>query len=217
MTENQFCFDGKAVPYLQPTEAYRYLGVHITLTLDWKAQLTALRETIKGRAENITACSATPDQKLQMIQRLIHPAVAYSLSTMAYTQADMATLDAIITRAVRTCYKLPKYLPSQAIVLPPEAFGLGVGSLRELYAVKAARCLTLSLNDTGRLGITTRALLKLQTFRNGQPDLRQLDRSGQYLVTIRQLAMAQAAGLDLTDKGNIYSPNVSGLAKLLSS
>ena len=217
MTQGQFKIDGKAIPVLLPTQAYKYLGVHITLTLDWHEQTAHLQKEIQERANNIVASRATPDQKIRIIKQLLHPAIAYSLSTMAYTSADLAKLDSIISSAARRCYNLPNYMATQGVLAPPEEFGLGLGSVREMQAARAARCLTLSLNETGRLGAATRALLELQVLRNGQPELRHVDRGGQYLVTLRQLAVTQAAGLELTDHGAKFTTPTSCLATLLNT
>ena len=68
LADGKFMIDTKAIPFLLPTQAYKYLGVHITLTLDWKEQFQVLRKNIETLSDNITASVATPDQKLRMIK-----------------------------------------------------------------------------------------------------------------------------------------------------
>jgi hypothetical protein len=42
-------------------ESYKYLGVHITLTLDWSDQIEHVRAEIKRRGQGILESLATPD------------------------------------------------------------------------------------------------------------------------------------------------------------
>ncbi len=69
MMQGQFKIDGKAIPVLLPTQAYKHLGVHITLMLDWRAQKVALQMEVRERLKNILASAATPDQKIRIIKQ----------------------------------------------------------------------------------------------------------------------------------------------------
>ncbi|GIL49008.1 hypothetical protein Vafri_5496, partial [Volvox africanus] len=105
---------------------------------------------------------ASPDQCIRIIQNCIQTMVAYSFSTMAYTPHDIRLMDAMIARIARRCYGLPSSFPTRAVLQPVEHFGLGTGSLLPLYIRNSARMLVLSLNDEGRLGTITRAMLIIQ-------------------------------------------------------
>jgi hypothetical protein len=79
-----------------------------------------------------------------------------------------------------------------------------IGTLRTLYVHRAARALALSLNDPGRLGVVTRALLRVQGQYAGGLPVHQFKRESRFYTTRKQLALIREAGLELTDKGQQY-------------
>ena len=143
--------NGSTVPYLSPTEPYKYLGVYVTMTLNWSAQMAHTCKTIKEKGESLQGSLASPDQCIRIIQTCIHAVAAYSFPTMAYTPNDIRLMDAMIARTARRCYRLPPSFPTRAVLLPTEQYGLGVGSLLPIYVRNATRALILSLTDKGRL------------------------------------------------------------------
>ena len=138
---------GKAVPYLSPTEPYKYLGVYVTMTLNWSAQMANVCKAIKEKGESLQGSLASPDQCIRIIQTCIQTVVAYSFPTMAYTPNDIRLMDAMIARTARRCYRLPPSFPTRAVLLPADQYGLGIGSLLPIYVRNATRALTLSMAD----------------------------------------------------------------------
>ncbi|PNH00665.1 hypothetical protein TSOC_013507, partial [Tetrabaena socialis] len=95
-----------------------------------------------------------------------------------------------------------------------EAYGLGIGSIREEYVQRASRTLQLSLNDPGRLGFLTRRLLELQSARAGGLPMSALRREGRFYTGLKQLAIQSEHGLAQTYQGKQYLP---GLCSLLTA
>ena len=83
---------GRPVPYLPPTEPYKYLGVHVTLTLNWSTQMAHVCKGVRDKGDLLQGSLASPDQCIRIVQSCIQPVVAYSFSTMAYTPRRYKTI-----------------------------------------------------------------------------------------------------------------------------
>lgn len=94
-------------------------------------------------------------------------------------------------------------------------FGLGVGSLLPTYVQRSARALVLALNDPGRLGVVTRALLKLQHTTAGPESMQRLAGASCFYITLKQLAVAQSQGITVTEQGAPYTPALNTLLQAL--
>jgi len=208
---------GQAVPYLPPTDPYKYLGVHVTLTLNWSAQMTHVCKAVRDKGDLLQGSLASSDQCIRIIQNCIQPIVSYSFPTMAYTPNDIRLLDAMIARVARRCYGLPTSFPTRAVLLPAEQYGLGVGSLLPIYVRMAARALALSLNDEGRLGVVTRAMLKLQCRLAADTRMHALKRESSFYTTLKQLTLARDHGITVTDKGTPYNTSLNTLMTAASA
>lgn len=92
-----------------------------------------------------------------------------------------------------------------AALQPTNALGLGVGSVRELYIRRAGKALVQALNDGGRLGAVTRAMLDLQYSMAQKVPADQLRKQCQFYITnLKQLTLLKKPGLELTHKGASY-------------
>ena len=70
--------NGKHPNILHPHEQpYRYLGVELTMTLNWKFQLEAVKLMLQAKASKLNASMLPPRQKLTYIQNCIRPATTY--------------------------------------------------------------------------------------------------------------------------------------------
>ena len=82
--------------YLPPDEPYKYLGVLLTLTLNWAHHFKATMITAVEHACKLQSSFATPAQKLQIHRSKIVPAVrcVFHGSTTAFSPLDIKRLDA---------------------------------------------------------------------------------------------------------------------------
>ena len=191
------------IPYLPPTEPYPYLGIPVSLVLDWSPQITAAVKLVQDKGTLLSQSMASPRQCLHVIATCIKPAVAYAFAVAPYSTFDISRLDRAIAVAVRKCCKLPKSFQNAAIHLSHTHAGMGVGSLMVEYVQVTTACLTRALNDTGRLGLVTRALMDLQhkQLSNLPPD--QLPaRATKHYTILRQIALMRKAGIELSDGSN---------------
>ncbi|KXZ43665.1 hypothetical protein GPECTOR_83g277 [Gonium pectorale] len=173
-----------------------------------------MQKLLKEQGDKLRESSATPDQKLHIVRTCLQSRVAYTLQSMAYAPADIARLDRQLASIARRCYGIKGCFPTRAILSPAECLGLGVGSLRTVGAARVGNTLTLALNDKGRLGAVTRALLDLQSGQAGQLPVHTLRGETRYFNTLKRLAFLRDCGLELTQDGADYTPDANSLTRL---
>jgi ribonuclease HI len=194
----------KHLPILLPTDAYKYLGVWVTLTLNWGRQVVEAIEAAKTRGEAVSTSLASPKQRLQVIKSCIRSALAYPLPVALYTTEDIKRLDSCICGIVKKCLHLPRGLSNVAIHRDTAAGGLGVTSLQVDYCQLAGAALVRCMNDKGRLGRIGRALLDLQGKRMGNIPVNELLHEAKYYTVLRQLTLINEQGLDVITRGSPY-------------
>jgi hypothetical protein len=204
--------NNQPIPYLPPTETYKYLGVHLCPALIWDKQL---RETIKhvnDTGNKLARSLASPRQCLQILKTVIKPAVSYAFCVAPYTMSEIYELDKAIARVARTCCRLGRSFPTAAILLGETAVGAGVISLTVDYAQISAACLVRAMDDADRLGIVTTALLQIQrdSCRGNAAVEEVADEETRFYTGLRQMCVMKSHGLQLTIKGEIYKESTLG-------
>ena len=199
-----------AAPFLHPhDEPYKYLGVWLTPSLSWRHQVAALVAAVLDKADSILRSMASSEQKLRLIDTLLKPYIRYSLSIGAYTSRDIATLDSIVSRLAKLAMRLPVSTPTWMVQEDGDRGGLGVTSLQELYVAELTAKLTSALNDGGKLGRVTDALLRLQLGKVGHmnsPELAQRLRHSRLLRTVTLLAACNGGMARCSDTGECEEP-----------
>ena len=193
---------GQTIPFIPPSASYKYLGIHTNYLLDWTDQHTATQAEAKRKGRAIGASMASPRQGMRMLQQVVKPGVAYGMVAAPYSAADIDGLDRCLATAARKCHGLPRCFPTRAILAPTEDAGLGLESLQVDYVQAAAAYLTRALNDPGRLGVVTRALLTKQLRMLGGINPGGVGpRLVPHAIGIRQLAALQMADITVTLNG----------------
>ena len=97
-------FQNTLLPILQSNETYKYLGIHITLNLDWQKQeaisigmLNTQLEYIKNR------CLSIAQPLIQIINQVFIPAIEYRMNVIKFS-----------THFLDTCQKNDNQLYIQA-------------------------------------------------------------------------------------------------------
>ncbi|KAJ9518715.1 hypothetical protein QJQ45_018704 [Haematococcus lacustris] len=84
---------GKPVTYHRPTSPFTYLGVLITMTLDWKPQHTAMITQLRQKLERLRRSFASARQAIHIIRTAIIPSLAYSFCAVPCTPGDLELYD----------------------------------------------------------------------------------------------------------------------------
>ena len=154
---------GATPPFLHPhRDSYRYLGVDLTLSLDWKHHVARTLTIAQQKGDQILSTSASPNQVMRYRQSAIRPCLTCACPVGAFANADMSKLDAAVCRVTRTAWRVPQRTQTALVLRGREDAGMGQQSMMVDYVQILASSLTQALNDKGPLGESTRALLKWQ-------------------------------------------------------
>ena len=188
---NQILIQNKYATFLPPTKPFTYLGVEITMTLDWRPQHAKTRKTALDKVNHLIHSKITRQQKAHILKTCIRSAINYTFTCTPYTQQDLHLLDRIITKAAKQIYNLPECFPSAIIHQDIDKGGLGFPSLTTEYTATNTNTLISSLHTHGRIGTITKAILQQQLARLGHiPHLKDKISYAKYCLRARQYAMA---------------------------
>jgi hypothetical protein len=134
----------------------RFLGVYISLDLNWTTQFNKIKNSLQTRCEQIHTCKLTQSQKLIMEAQCLLGLVEHTLNLAPYTRQQLQQLDKIRAKCITKITKTG-HCPKNAIYMPIEAFGLGKESFLERAAKAATSNLINIMNDQGKLGTMARA------------------------------------------------------------
>ena len=190
------------VPFLPPSQPYPYLGVQLTLTLDWAPHLRALKDSILDKARAMMAADVPPLAALAMIERVIKPKIRHSMVACPFSAAQIYDLDALLARLARAFMRLGASFPTRAILAPRDQHGIGLVSLQTDYIRVCASNLVRALNDvdTGGspspLAEITRSLLRTQMSAWGSlpADLASFNGLYAHAFPLKQLSLIHGSG-----------------------
>ena len=75
---NKVLVQGQAAQFLKPDDPFPYLGVHITMDLNWSHQLTHMTAKLSLKLERLKKSFACPIQTMDIIRTAIVPSIAHS-------------------------------------------------------------------------------------------------------------------------------------------
>ncbi len=185
------------VPYLPPDEPYKYLGIFLTLTLNWGHQYRASLNLLVEQAAKLQSSFATPAQKLQVFRSKIIAALRYVFSTSAFSPMDIKRLDAAMTRFAKGALGLMNAVPNALVHEDIDKGGMGMTSLLQPYVHEQTTTIVKSLHDGGRLGYITRLMLVKQITYLGMVTGIQHWQESRHCSLARKIAFMHDAGINL--------------------
>jgi hypothetical protein len=103
--ENKIIVQGKPVTYQHPADPFTYLGVDLTLTLNWGHQLrryyagtTQVLDKLASKGDALRRCSVAAKLKMRIIQTVIKPMITYAFPVAPYRAMDIKRLDSKIAQ-----------------------------------------------------------------------------------------------------------------------
>lgn len=157
---------------------------------------------IKAKGAALAASFASYRHRRIIVNEVIRPAATYAFPLAPDSKQELQILDKTMALVTRRCLGLPASLPTAAVLSDAGDGGLGVGSFMADYVQLNCAGLTKALNDTGRLGRVTRALLRTQLARTGGRIVseRLAGRLRHYTV-LRQLSLIKSVEIDMIAPG----------------
>ncbi|KAJ9515865.1 hypothetical protein QJQ45_008751 [Haematococcus lacustris] len=212
---------GKPVTYHRPTSPFTYLGVLITMTLDWKPQHTAMITQLRQKLERLRRSFASARQAIHIIRTAIIPSLAYSFCAVPCTPGDLELYDRSINQCVKLKLRLPLGTPNAIVREDAGKLGMGISSTAQEYHARNTTALTQSLQSTDvtHAHISRSMLHKQITWLNTQANTQ-----GHRMLTLfhhtlraRQLVYTSLAGLSATEGGlPLYPEECHTLGRLIT-
>ena len=147
---------------------YRYLGVELNVTLDWKADAADTATRAETKAACIQESAASLRQKLMLHGDNVVRSAAYRLAAGGTTPTAAARLDADIARYAKRMWGASRSTAGTFVFLPRDLHGWGVPSIRLELVKTYGRVLLESLRDDDKLGRVTRGLVNEHLRRAGE-------------------------------------------------
>ncbi|KAJ9516332.1 hypothetical protein QJQ45_001063 [Haematococcus lacustris] len=212
---------GKPVTYHRPTSPFTYLGVLITMTLDWKPQHTAMITQLRQKLERLRRSFASARQAIHIIRTAVIPSLAYSFCAVPCTPGDLELYDRSINQCVKLKLRLPLGTPNAIIREDAGKLGIGISSTAQEYHARNTTALTHSLQstDAAHAHISRSMLHKQITWLSTQASTQ-----GHRILTLlhhtlraRQLVYASISGLSATEEGlPLYHEECQTLGRLIT-
>jgi len=211
--DGKFIAKGIPVPFYPPSKPYKYLGVWLSMTLDFSFHFTSLVHDILEKGRQLVESRVSARQSLHIINRVLKPKITYCFPIAPFSETDLEYLDGILVKVTKICMGLKTSFPNKAVLTPTCRGGVGLHSLLVEYTQVATLTLTRALNDPGDLGLLTRRMLLDQQAAGGHlpAPLRCRDRSHfSHPLALRLLSIMHSAKIFL------HCPP-SGIAPLLGT
>ena len=135
---SQVRVNGQPVQLQKPGTAFKYLGVHFTLTLNWKAQYEAAVDLILKRGAKLIQSPLSQREKLLSEEQYILGALRHTFCVAPYNRLRLDCLDALHARIIKAIRLLPRSISTAFVFLPTDHAGLGHKSMKPTYAQVAA-------------------------------------------------------------------------------
>ena len=193
---NTLRLDNHSIPYLPPNTSYKYLGMWINMDLNWNEHFQQTAAALKNKGDKLLTSNLPLKIKIEMMQKIIRPSATYAFPLAIYTKSQIDSLDCLLAQYGKRVMGLPNTFPTTAMLLPKDKGGLGLLPYHVDYKQHNITQLTRILNDTGRLGKVSRALLQHHHNRyTGSPAIQQDHTHIHYRLntSLRQLQLAKTA------------------------
>ena len=152
----------RPIKVVSPKEPFTFLGVTLTVDLNFRHHVTALAAKMRKKAAALAASMASSSQKLRIIDTCLRPAMAYGTDLAICPLSQLTTLQSVLNTATKRAYGVMASAPNALTQTPRAAGGMGCHSIAVDAATRATERLVRNLNDTGRTGRISRALLRAQ-------------------------------------------------------
>jgi hypothetical protein len=96
--KNNILVQNQATNCITPSSPFLYLGVTLTMDLNWKHQHRCMDENLKQKLDALEGSNASPRQTLNIIRTAIIPSLAYAFAVTPCSYPDLDKWDAMIGR-----------------------------------------------------------------------------------------------------------------------
>ena len=100
--KNNILVQNQATKNITPSSPFLYLGVTLTMDLNWKHQHRHMDENLKQKLDALEGSYASPRQILNIIRTANIPSLAYAFAVTPCSYPDLDKWDAMIGRVIKS-------------------------------------------------------------------------------------------------------------------
>ena len=144
--ENRVQVQRQHAQFIKSDAPFTYLGVELTMSLDWKDQHTRMTNNLEHKLAGLKESYASPEQALRILNTAIIPSLAYAFPVVPCDFDLLERWDRKIGQLVKSKFGLTMGTSSAMLRENREDFGLGCHSIAVEYHRRNAEALIHSLN-----------------------------------------------------------------------
>ena len=133
--EQELTLLGQVVPRLAPDEPYVYLGVHITLNLNWSHHVAALHAKVAQRLAVIEGMQHTPELVMRTLETVVRSMVRYRMPLGVFSWEALTRLNQKFWKAAKKVVGLSRKASNHAMLRSRTELGAVVDPLHLTYTV----------------------------------------------------------------------------------
>jgi hypothetical protein len=120
---------GRPVQTLPSDAPFLYLGVTMTLTMNWKHHFENVIRKAKDQAQSVRASWATGGQRVKLAETVVRPGITSSFSVAPFAPLHIRVLDGVLVGMYKQAYRQRRSTPTAAVHEDVNRFGMGCWSL----------------------------------------------------------------------------------------
>ena len=151
--EAQVRVQGQPVQVVASDAPFLYLGVTMTLTLDWRHNYASAIRKAKEQAQSVRTSWGKGHQKVKMAETVVRAGIASSFSVAPFTPVHIRMLDGVLVGMYKQAYGQRRSTPTAMVQEDVQRFGMGCTSLLVGYTHECIKRFTEAYNDEGAYGM----------------------------------------------------------------
>jgi hypothetical protein len=125
-------YGGEKLDTLGIHEAYKYLGIHIRMDLQWTQEKRYVLDKVRNAADKLRHTCYTRSQIMMLANMCVVPLFRYSTAIVPWTEAEINEFDKIWARTMKWSLKLPQSFDMAPLQFPVQQGGGASHSTRKL-------------------------------------------------------------------------------------
>lgn len=121
---SRFTIDSETIKSITPSTKWKYLGIHFT-----GEKIDAQLPDISPKLDRVRHALLKPQQKLEMINKIILPSLFHQAILGNATQAELNSIDTQVRKTIREIMHFPHDIPKSYIHAPVRCGGMGTPEL----------------------------------------------------------------------------------------
>ena len=204
-SEQHVTIMGTEIPMLKPSETYIYLGMHVSLMLQWHKNSKSITTRVLAKLAAIRTMRQDPALILRTMETVVRPMIRYIMPMATLSWADVTRLNSAIWTTAKYIVGLSRHTSNMHIMRPRKELGMEIDPLHLNLADTLRQTIETLRNSQEDLGRMWAGLWKAHTTGMAAIGLAaHADSARTAYPTFN--AMAQLADLDITWTNDDYTP-----------